>query len=119
MTLTRNISTFALLFAVLFIACGARAEQPGANPEAEALYERGNDFFQGDNGTPVNNEEAFNCWKKAAEMGHANAQHSLALCYLTGKGVAKDDVEAVKWFRKAAQQGYEPAIDALKELDEE
>jgi TPR repeat protein len=29
--------------------------------------------------------------------------------YLNGKGVPKDDAEAVKWFRKAAEQGYADA----------
>ena len=102
MTLTRNISAFALLFTVLFIVCGARAEQLGANPEAEALYERGNDYFQGENGTPVNKEEAFNCWKKAAEMGHAPSQHRLAYCYHFGEGVAQDLEKAIEWWRKSA-----------------
>ncbi len=27
-----------------------------------------------------------------------------AVCYADGQGVAKDEVEAVKWYRKAAEQ---------------
>jgi len=37
--------------------------------------------------------------------GNAHAQVALGECYLNGTGVEKDDVEAVKWFRKAAEQG--------------
>ncbi len=41
----------------------------------------------------------------AAEPGYAAAQVSLGNCLASGSGVRKDDVEAVKWFRKAAEQG--------------
>jgi len=33
-----------------------------------------------------------------------------------GKGVAKDLPQAIEWYRKAAEQGVEPARDALKRL---
>ena len=39
-----------------------------------------------------------------AEKGDAQAQQNLGFWYKTGQGVAKDEVEAVKWFRKAADQ---------------
>ena len=34
------------------------------------------------------------------------AQHNLGYAYLNGEGVAQDDGEAVKWYRKAADQGH-------------
>ena len=40
-----------------------------------------------------------------AEQGHMNAQLLLASCYMFGKGVARNLVEAEKWMRKAAEQG--------------
>lgn len=30
-----------------------------------------------------------------------------------GKGIPKDEVEALKWYRKAAEQGYAPAQNIL------
>jgi tetratricopeptide (TPR) repeat protein len=33
------------------------------------------------------------------------AQCKLGVCYQFGRGVAKDEAEAVKWYRKAAEQG--------------
>ena len=33
--------------------------------------------------------------------------------FVTGQGVAKDEVEAVKWYRKAADQGYAHAQSNL------
>jgi len=45
--------------------------------------------------------------RAAAERGDAAAQNELGLIYKEGRfGVAKDEVEAVAWFRKAAEQGH-------------
>jgi TPR repeat protein len=41
------------------------------------------------------------------------AQHNLGYCYFNGIGVAKNLDEAVKWFRKAADQGYVKAQSDL------
>ncbi|HHV6627196.1 TPA: tetratricopeptide repeat protein, partial [Haemophilus influenzae] len=40
-----------------------------------------------------------------AEQGDAKAQFNLGVRYAKGQGVKQDDVEAVKWYRKAAEQG--------------
>lgn len=48
-----------------------------------------------------------------AESGDAQAQHALGNCYFYGFGVPKDAEEAVKWFRKAAEQHYSPAENDL------
>ena len=44
--------------------------------------------------------------QKAADQGNAYAQTSLGLMYQNGRGVAKDDSQAVAWYQKAADQGY-------------
>jgi TPR repeat protein len=44
--------------------------------------------------------------QKAAQQGEGQAESELGYRYARGtNGVAKDNVEAVKWFRKAAEQG--------------
>ena len=53
----------------------------------------------------------------AAEQGHMYAQFNLGSSYANGDGVPQDMVEAEKWYRKAAEQGYEDAIAALKALE--
>jgi TonB family protein len=40
-----------------------------------------------------------------AEAGDAQAQTALGLAYSEGRGVPKDDAEAVQWFRRAAKHG--------------
>src|ERR1017187_10354791 len=47
--------------------------------------------------------------KAKAEAGDAAAQFNLGFSYAQGEGVAKDEVEAVKWFRKAAEQNHAKA----------
>ena len=49
----------------------------------------------------------------AAEQGEA--QYNLGVMYANGEGVAKDDEESVKWYRKAAEQGLAAAKEFLKE----
>ena len=53
----------------------------------------------------VNEAEAANRYRQAAEQGDAEAQYQLHWCYLNGKGVPQNDVEAIIWLRKAAEQG--------------
>ena len=45
-------------------------------------------------------------FQKSAEQGNVNAQGTLGLCYESGWwGVSQNQVEAMKWFRMAAEQG--------------
>jgi TPR repeat protein len=50
-----------------------------------------------------------------AEQGHDFTQYNLALCYWDGEGVEKDFKQAIKWFKKAANQGD---TEAQKDLDD-
>jgi uncharacterized protein len=54
--------------------------------------------------------------KQVAYAGDVSAQVRLGVIYLTGDGVAKDDVEAVKWLRKAAEQDSALAERYLAEM---
>ena len=47
--------------------------------------------------------------KALAELGMAAAQNNLGIMYDNGEGVPENDAEAVKWFRKAADQGHAKA----------
>ena len=43
--------------------------------------------------------------RRRADQGDARAQLILGLMYANGRGVLKDDAEAVRWYRLAADQG--------------
>ena len=54
--------------------------------------------------------------KEIAYAGDINAQVQLGVIYLRGDGVARDDAEAVKWLRKAADQDSPLAERYLAEM---
>ena len=45
-------------------------------------------------------------WRPVAEQGFREAQFVLGGIYDGGKGVPEDHQKALKWFRKAADQGH-------------
>ena len=51
-----------------------------------------------------------------AKSGSHIAQFNLGLMYKTGKGVGKNNQKAAKWFRQAADQGYDRAQYYLAKL---
>ena len=51
--------------------------------------------------------------KAKAETGDREAEYQLGIRYYKGNGVGKDFAEAVKWFRKAAKQGFAQAQAVL------
>ncbi|MBG8718455.1 sel1 repeat family protein, partial [Neisseria meningitidis] len=48
---------------------------------------------------------------QAAAQGNAAAQYNLGAMYYKGRGVRRDDAEAVRWYRQAAEQGLAQADD--------
>lgn len=62
-----------------------------------------------------NYSEEFQCYLKALEINENNkyAQSNIGLCYEYGRGVNQDYYEAVKWYRKAAEQGHAGAQKIL------
>lgn len=55
------------------------------------------------------NHPDFNEAKLKAQKGDPKAQFELGVCYFYGKGVSENEEEAVKWWRKAANQGLAEA----------
>jgi len=49
----------------------------------------------------------------AAEKCDPDAQNNLGVMYQNGRGVRQDDSQAVRWYRKAAEQGYASAQNNL------
>jgi TPR repeat protein len=66
------------------------------------------------------NEESVACIWRGLKMNpnHAELQFSIGLHYKHGWGIAWNDAEAVRWFRKAAEQGHAGAQCALGEMYE-
>jgi TonB family protein len=62
-------------------------------PSAEAAYDK-KEF-----------ERAFALYRELAELGHRNAQENLAVMYVSGEGVKRDNVLGYAWARIALEQG--------------
>ena len=58
--------------------------------------------------------DAVKQYRNDAEEGDAEAQYMLGCCYQFGDGVIRNKVEAAKWFRKSAKQGYAQALELLE-----
>lgn len=59
---------------------------------------------------------AFKYYKMAADNGNPTAQKRVGECYEFGLGVAENEIIAAEWYRKAAKQGDNDAVQALKRL---
>jgi TPR repeat protein len=57
--------------------------------------------------------------KLAAEQGHAGAQNDFGVMLNEGAGIARDPIEAAKWFVEAAKGGNELADYNLEGIFEE
>ena len=101
---TVHLATASLTLAASFCFLGspARADLK----EGVAAYEAGN--------LPL----AFKEFRAGAEKGEADCQFNVALMYEKGIGVAKDEKEAVVWYRKSAEQGNSNAQFNLGVLHE-
>ncbi len=63
--------------------------------------------------------KTFQAQKLAAETGDSSAQLQLGHCYYNGWGVAKNEVEAEKWYKMSAEQGNVTAKFYLQRLRKE
>ncbi|PKU25846.1 caspase family protein [Telmatospirillum siberiense] len=56
---------------------------------------------------------AATAYRRSADQDYGTAQAALGALYDTGRGVATDPAEAIRWYRKAAGQGIAAAQTAL------
>jgi TPR repeat protein len=67
-------------------------------------------------GSPHDLKEAYRWFQKAARRGYAPAQVNLAMMYLQGWGVARNDGAALYWLTLAAQQRHPVGLFDLGQL---
>src|SRR5262249_32828568 len=67
-------------------------------------------------GTPSDLKGAQHWFQKAARRGYAPAQVNLAMMYLQGWGVVRNDGSALYWLTLAAQQGHPVGLFDLGQL---
>ena len=67
-------------------------------------------------GAPQNLAKAAKWYRRAAELGYADAQNDLAKLYDDGRGVPQDNVQAYVWYSLAADRGNSCAVYDRKHL---
>lgn len=82
------------------------------HPNLEILHSKIAGIYEkGINGLP-DYENAFKYWMKLANMGEKNkivGEYKVGEYYNFGRGVEKNQPEAILWYTKAADKGYAPA----------
>jgi TPR repeat protein len=94
----------ATLLLALMLTVGSSIVGAGPYEDGNAAYER-DDYAT-----------ALKLFRPLAEHGHAQAQITMGMMYLEGKGVTLDHKEAAKWFRLAADQGNAEAQKVLGDI---
>lgn len=108
----------------LLVACGvafaaaldgcSRVDSSRHNPVEEPLYQAndGDAAAQYEVGVRIvaspasapDYAQAARWFRRAADQGHAGAQAALGVMYHRGQGIARNDIEAVKWLSLATWQ---------------
>lgn len=89
----------------------------GATQEhAPSMNRAGLMYFRGDLGVSRDDKQAFGYFERAARAGNANGLFNLSRLYLLGTGVTKNETEALKLMRQAADKDHVLAINTLGAL---
>jgi len=83
----------SLLIAVAVGFSASAAGEPADGPQAARLHRNGN------------TAAAMAIWVPLAKAGDVNAAYNIAVIHDHGDGVAKNQSEALKWYRVAAEKG--------------
>lgn len=75
-----------------------------------ALTALGIMLFRGEGGLNQNREQAVELYRKAADLGYAPAQYNYSAALALGQGIPKSEQESLKWWRRAYEQDYPPAM---------
>lgn len=115
-------SLSALLLVVLGICLGCQpsrmqhtpAVRSNSTPErgAHYYYTKGQRYIDGD-GVESDSSRALTSFRKAAQLGHPQAQLLLGQMYESGKRIPQNYFEAAQWYRRAATSGNPVAQNNL------
>ena len=88
------------------------------NNDTNAMVILAHMYEKGRSADGVDLVKSFYWTKNAAELGNVQMQAILGMKYETGKGVLEDKVQAMMWYKKAADNGHKVAEQLLKRMHE-
>jgi len=86
--------------------------------DAQAICNLGCDYRDGTNGYQQDYTKALELWRRAAELGHAEAYTVIGIAYCNGRGVEVDKKKAKHYWELEAIDGSIPARTILGILEE-
>jgi Sel1 repeat len=89
-----------------------------ASAQAQVWFERALSLDIGAEGAP-NAVQAFEAMRRAAELGHTQAEFNVAAMLDSGRGVSRDVAQASVWYARAAAGGDRRAAFNLGQLYED
>ena len=92
----RKRKQIIMLYVLTLIAFATNISAQSAQEE----YRQGKDLFN-----KGQSREAFKLLKSSADRGHAPAMNAIGYCYQYGKGVSKNNTNALQWYMNAATHG--------------
>ncbi len=108
-----NSFTLAAIFLALMVEQALAFDNShliaDAQRDPEAQYTLAHLYLKGKGGIEFDVEEAIKLLERAAGSGHKMAAFDLALLYLNGTKVGKDNVKALQWLTRSAELGQSDA----------
>ena len=103
---------------VLMSAVAISTARAQADPQVIGIRDRGGMYALGvilDEGLGVKTDghRAFEWYRRAAKLGHAESMNRLGILYLQGRGVPQNTLSARSWFRLAAAHGSLTGINNI------
>ncbi|CUX53199.1 sel1 repeat family protein [Rhizobium oryzihabitans] len=94
-------------------SAGAIYLRGAAQGHAPSMNRVGLMYFRGDLGIARNDRQALGYFERAARAGNANALFNLSRFHLLGTGVTKNEAEALRLMRQAADKDHVLALNTL------
>ena len=85
--------------------------------DAEAICAMAGFYDSGNYGVPQSTAKALELWHRAGELGSATSYNNIAVCYHSGRGVARDKKKAVYYWELAAMRGCPTSRNNLGSLE--
>jgi len=88
--------------------CGFYEKAESGDAKAQAILAEA--YATGAGCDSIDFQKSVDWARKSAAQGNAMAMHRLGESYHLGNGVEQDDLQALQWYRRAADAGYDGAI---------
>ena len=100
-----NIKNFILILLCVLLSACASARRASELQDGKLTFAAGN------------YQSAFHKLLPLAIDGEAQAQYAVGYMYYNGLGVSADPQTGIAWMNKSAAQHYQPAMQAMEELE--